>query len=147
MCRNRGERLASKLDSLYIKIAEIWSKGSANMKKLKIAVLIIISAFALYWICSVAVCEYNTYKYGEIFRNTKIHDIGGEGYLDDCNIKVLNYNNDYAKVYAVFENELNEVGLLYYFIKNDNGNWVFDYYDAVYSKRGSADGYIWPYIR
>ena len=117
------------------------------MKKLKTTVLIIISAFVLFWIGSIAVCEYNTYKYGEIFRNTKIHDIGGEGYLDDCNIKVLIYNDDYAEVYAVFENDLNEVGLLYYFIKNDDGNWIFDYYDAVYSKTGNADGFIWPYGR
>lgn len=117
------------------------------MKKLKIAVLIIISAFVLFWSCSIAVCEYNTYKYGEIFRNIKIHDIGGEGYLDDCKIKVLKYNSDYAKIYAVFENDLNEVGLLYYFEKNDDGNWIFDYYDAVYSTMGSADGFIWPYIR
>ena len=71
--------------------------------------------------------------------------LGGEGYLDDCNIKVLIYNDDYAEVYAVFENDLNEVGLLYYFIKNDDGNWIFDYYDAVYSTMGSADGFIWPY--
>ena len=66
----------------------------------------------------------------------------GERYLDDCNIKVLKYNNDYAKVYAVFENDLNEVGLLYYFTKSDDGNWIYDYYDAVYSKTGSADGFI-----
>ena len=117
------------------------------MKKIKIVVLIIISAFVLYWISSIAMCEYNTHKYGEIFRNTKIHDIGGEGYLNDCNIKVIKYNNDYAKVYAVFENTQNEVGLVYYFVKTENGDWVFDYYDAVYSTTGSADGFIWPYIR
>ena len=117
------------------------------MKKLKITVLIIISAFVLFWICSIVLCEYNTYKYGEIFRNTKIHDIGGERYLDDCNIKVLKYNNDYAKVYAVYENDLNEVGLLYYFTKNDDGNWIFDYDYAVYSTTGSADGFVWPYGR
>ena len=117
------------------------------MKKIKIVVLVIISAFVLYWIFSIAMCEYNTCKYGEIFRNTKIHDIGGEGYLNDCNIKVIKYNKDYAKVYAVFENAQNEVGLVYYFVKTENGDWVFDYYDAVYSTTGSADGFIWPYIR
>ena len=114
------------------------------MKKLKITVLIIIAAFVLFWIGSIAMCEYNTYKYGGIFRNIKIHDIGGEGYLEDCKIKVLKYNNDYAKIYAVFENE---VGLLYYFAKNDDGNWIFDSYDAVYSKTGSSDGFMWPYGR
>lgn len=117
------------------------------MKKFKVAVLSIISAFILYWICSIAMCEYNTYKYGEIFKNTKIHDIGGEGYLNNCNIKVLKYNNEYAIVYAVFENDLNEVGLLYYFTKNDSGDWVFEYYDSVYSTMGSADGFVWPYGR
>lgn len=117
------------------------------MNKLKITVLIIISAFVLFWIGSIAMCEYHTYKYGEFFRNIKIHDIGGEGYLDDCKIKVLKYNNDYAKVYAVFENDINEVGLLYYFTKNEDGNWIFDSYDTVYSTTGSADGFIWPYGR
>ena len=117
------------------------------MKKLKITVLSIISAFVLFWIGSIAMCEYHTYKYGEFFRNIKIHDIGGEGYLDDCNIKVLKYNNDFAKVYAVFENDLGEVGLLYYFRKNDNGDWFFEHYDSVYSTMGSADGFIWPYGR
>ena len=117
------------------------------MKKIKIVVLVIISAFVLYWTSSIAMCEYNTYKYGEIFINTKIHDIGGEGYLNDCNIKVIKYNNDNAKVYVVFENVQNEVGLVYYFVKTENSNWVFDHYDAVYSTTGSADGFIWPYIR
>lgn len=117
------------------------------MKRIIIAVLGIIFAFVLFWIGSISMCEYNTYKYGEIFRSIKIHDIGGEGYLDDCDIKVIKYNKDYAKVYAVFSYEQNETGLVYYFEKNENDDWKFDYYEAVYSKMGSADGFIWPYIR
>lgn len=115
------------------------------MKKLKISVLILIGVFILFWICSIAVCEYNTYQYGEIFRRIKIHDIGGERYLDHCNIKVINYGEDYAKVYAVLEND--EAGLVYHFVKNESGDWMFDCYDTVYSKTGSADGFVWPYIR
>lgn len=117
------------------------------MKKLKIAVLIMISTFILFWICSIAMCEYNTYKYGEIFRNTKIHDISGERYLNDCDIKILKHNNNCAKVYAIFKNDSNESGVVYYFTKKDDGNWFFEHYDAVYSTTGSADGFIWPYIR
>ena len=32
---------------------------------------------------------------------------------------------------------MNEVGLVYYFVKTENGDWIFDYYDAVYSKTGA----------
>ena len=60
-----------------------------NMKILKMAALGIIFASVLFWFSSIAVCEYNTYKYGEVFRNIKIHDIGGEGYLKDEKVKIL----------------------------------------------------------
>lgn len=117
------------------------------MKKFKTAVLSIVSAFVLFWLSSIAVCEYNTYKYGEIFRNVKIHDIGGEGYLKDCKIKILKHDTDYAEVYAVFKSELNKVGSIYYF-KCVNGNdWEFEHYDTIYSKMGNADKFVWPYIR
>lgn len=117
------------------------------MKKLKISVLVLIAAFILFWTCSIAVCEYNTYQYGAIFRSIKIYDIGGERYLEHCNIKVINYSKDFAKVYAVMENTQNKVGLIYHFVKNESGDWMFDCYHTVYSKTGSADGFVWPYIR
>lgn len=102
--------------------------------------------FVLFWLGSIAVCEYNTYKYGEIFRNIKIHDISGERYLkgEDEKVKVLKYRRDSAEIYVVWENK---VGNIYYFKRDNGDNWKFDYWDTIWSKTGSADKFIWPYIR
>lgn len=105
------------------------------------------SLFVLFWICSIAVCEYNTYKYVEIFRNVKIHDIGGEGYIDDDKVKVLKYTKDSAAVYSVLKNEFANAGTIYYFKRDNENNWKFDYYDTIWSKTGNADKYVWPYVR
>ena len=117
------------------------------MKILKMAALGIIFASVLFWFISIAVCEYNTYKYGEVFRNVKIHDIGGEGYLKDEKVKILKYRRDSAEVYVVCESELNKFGSIYYFKRDNENNWKFEHYDTIWSKTGSADEFIWPYIR
>lgn len=117
------------------------------MKIFKWTIGSIILAFALFWLSSIAVCEYNTYKYGEIFRNIKIQDIGGEGYFKDNKMKILKYHTDNAEVYVVRESELNKVGNIYYFKCDNDNNWEFDYYDTIWSNTGSADKFIWPYIR
>ena len=116
------------------------------MKMLKRAIWGIIFAFVLFWLGSIAVCEYNTYKYGEIFRNIKIHDISGERYLkgEDEKVKVLKYQRDIAEIYVVWESK---VGNIYYFKRDNGNNWMFDHYDTIWSKTGSADKFIWPYIR
>lgn len=116
------------------------------MKILKKTILSILCAFILFWMGSIAICEFNTFKYGDIFRNTEIQDIGGIRYLTDEKIKVIECSNNYAKVYSVFENELNKGGDIYCF-KCNNNNWEFDRWETVWSKMGSADGFIWPYIR
>ncbi|MBQ7573975.1 MAG: hypothetical protein IJT23_06915 [Clostridia bacterium] len=114
------------------------------MKILRIAVLAIILAFVLTWLGSIAICEYNTNRHGEFFRNIQIHDISGERYLQDEKIKVLKYSSDSAKVYAVSEYQN---GSVYYFKCDSENNWKFDYSDTIWSKSGSADNFIWPYIR
>ncbi|MGM9551128.1 MAG: hypothetical protein ACI3XA_02620 [Clostridia bacterium] len=114
------------------------------MKILKRTILGILFAFVLFWFGSIAVCEYNTYKYGEIFRNIKIHDISGERYLKDEKVKILKYHKDSAEVYAVWEGG---VGSIYYFKRDNSNNWMFDYWDGIWSKTGNADGFVWPYIR
>ena len=72
--------------------------------------------------------------------------MGGIRYLTNEKIKVIEYSDDHAKVYSVFENELNKGGDIYYF-KCNNNNWEFDHLETVWSKMGSADGFIWPYVR
>ena len=31
--------------------------------------------------------------------------------------------------------------------KKENGSWYFDRWETVWSRSGSADGFVWPYIR
>ncbi len=101
----------------------------------------------MFWLGSIAVCEFNAFKYGDIFRNVEVHDIGGRRCLTDEKIKVLEYSDEYAKVYSVFETESNKGGSIYYF-RRSNNNWEFDRWgETIWSKMGSADGFIWPYIR
>lgn len=114
------------------------------MKIFKRTVLGITFALVLFWICAVGVCEYNTYRYGEYFKNIKIHDIKGERYLKDEKVKVLKYRSDSAEIYAVWDDK---VGNVYYFKRDNGNNWVFERYDTVWSKSGSADKFIFPYIR
>lgn len=58
--------------------------------------LICACSFLTYWLGSIAVCEYYTYRYRETFENIEVHDIDGihdlkEEWLKD--IKVLEYTD------------------------------------------------------
>lgn len=117
------------------------------MKIFKGICLSVICAFTLFWLASLAMCEYNTYKYADMFKSVKIHDIGGEGYLNDGKLKVLKYTADSAEIYYVFTGDLNSSGNIYHFKSDEMNQWIFDGYETVWSKTGSADGFIWPYIR
>ena len=60
-------------------------------------------------------------------------------------LKVLNYTSDTAQVYFVSANRTG--GNILSFSKL-NGKWKYDKWErTVWSKIGSADGFIWPYIR
>ena len=49
--------------------------------------------------------------------------------------------------YILFLNIISTKYEIYYF-KNTNNNWEFDgRWNTVWSKMGSANGFIWPYIR
>lgn len=108
------------------------------MKKvLKITILLVI-IIIIFWLGSIARCEYLTMKYGnEITIPKEVSDMIGE----KKKIKIINYTEKSAKVYYV-----NDSGNLIYFVKKDD-QWVFDSWETVWSKSGSADSFVWPYFR
>jgi hypothetical protein len=111
------------------------------MKKVVTIVLIIaITCFVIFWTLSIIKCENLTSQYGKEF----------EGLEESTNmlkesetVKVLNYSNMTARVYY----KDREGGDILRFIKQD-GKWVLDKWEkTVWSRTGSADGFMWPYIR
>ena len=55
----------------------------------------------------------------------------------------MEYSKDNARVYYVTENSF---GNMISFVKYNN-NWDMVNWETIWSKSGSADGFIWPYIR
>lgn len=117
------------------------------MKIVKRVALLCACSFLTYWLGSVAACEYYTYRYREAFENVQVHDIGGihplkeDGFEED--IKVLEYTDEHAVLYV----KSSSSGNLYYFDRGEGGGWTHDTWDTVWSLAGSADGFVWPYIR
>ena len=108
----------------------------------------VIKAFAitvgivlLLWIGSLVKCEVLTNRYGTEFQelykdNTMLDEID---YL-----KVLGYTDDTARIYYVAKDRSSGNILVF---GNENGKWSCKNWETVWSKSGSADGFIWPYIR
>ncbi len=124
------------------------------MKIIKRIALRCACSFVAYWLGSIAVCEYYTYRYRETFENTEVHDIDGihdlkEEWIKD--IKVLEYTDEHAVVYVKTSSSASDctvkMGSLYYFDRGEGGSWIYDIWDTIWSSAGSADEFIWPYIR
>lgn len=111
------------------------------MKTVKILATMLLFVLII-WFSSFIKCELLTSFYGEYFNsiykeNTMFGDIE---YL-----KVLKYSNKTARVYYVSHDYLS--GDILVFSKK-NGEWEYDYWEkTVWAKYGSADGFVWPYIR
>ena len=124
------------------------------MKLIKRIALICACSFLTNWLGSIAVCEYYTYRYRETFENTEVHDIDGihdlkEEWIKD--IKVLEYTDEHAAVYVKTSSSTSDrtvkTGSVYYFDHGEGDSWTYDIYDTIWSSAGSADEFIWPYIR
>ena len=111
----------------------------------KIFLRIVLTVFALFlfiWGAALLRCEIMTSRFGEEFstiyrENTMLGDID--------HLKVLSYSDSYARVYYVSENRSG--GDVLVFQKQDD-QWVYAEWErTVWSKQGSADGFIWPYFR
>ena len=109
-----------------------------RLRRCLLAALLAVSAV---WICALMHCEYLTYRYGAQFQ-----DQWSQAALlvrpDRC--KVLSYTAASARVYYAGEGG----GNTFTFVRDDGdeprtcSGWT-----TVWSDSGSADGFIWPYIR
>ena len=64
--------------------------------------------------------------------------------LEIDHYKVMSYSKNYAEVYYVTADCVS--GNILRFSKEEN-KWVMTSWDTIWSKYGSADGFIWPYGR
>lgn len=112
-----------------------------NIKKIFATILLVfISVFFLYWLHSLISCEILTAKHGEEFVGLDQQT----NMLKSSNIiKVLEYSDTSATVYYKSE----DGGDILEFRKI-NEEWKLNKWVAtVWSKTGSADDIMWPYIR
>lgn len=108
--------------------------------KNKFCVLIIIILIAGLIIFPYAKVEYLTLKHGEEFSDGyKMSNM-----LDSiAYFKVMFYSEKNAKVYYVQKEH--KGADLFIFIKDDNEQWALKSWETIWSERGSADGFYWPY--
>ena len=115
---------------------------SEKMKRIAIMVLMIaVMLVLLWWIGSLVKCEVLTNRYGiefqELYKdNTMLNEID---YL-----KVLGYTSDTARIYYVAKDRSSGNILVF---NKENDKWSCTSWKTVWSKSGSADGFVWPYIR
>ncbi|MDL2281328.1 hypothetical protein LJC10_05700 [Selenomonadales bacterium OttesenSCG-928-I06] len=120
------------------------------MKKLLIIILIlligVVFSFFIYWRIAISECERLTYQYGKEFETVLKKD--GPLYDKIEYIKILDYSDTDARVYCVwsFKAGGNAGGDIIRFSKED-GQWVYKGYGTVWSKKGNADDFVWPYVR
>lgn len=100
--------------------------------------VILLACFLLIWVGTIVKCEILTMRHGSEFLM-----------FDEVNLaekfKILKYNNDFARIYCVSKNRAS--GNIFTFRKV-GGKWNYDKWEhGVWSKSGTADGFIWPYIR
>ena len=117
------------------------------LKILLITIVLSVLMLTAIWIGDIVHHEYLTSKYGYQFKEIyKENTMMGH---DLYKLKVIAYYDDYAKIYCVTGNEETgtKAGDILRF-KKEEGKWVYDsWIDTVWSNRGSADGYMWPYGR
>ena len=113
---------------------------SKKAKKIT-AVLVVLLLPILMWGILFLKCEILTAFHGEKFTEVyKENTMMGEiEYL-----KILNYSDKEARIYYVSQDYLSGDILLF---TNENDEWQYDSWErTVWSKQGSADGFVWPYV-
>ncbi|MDP4133818.1 MAG: hypothetical protein Q8882_07385 [Bacillota bacterium] len=109
-------------------------------KKLKILLLIVIACPFIIWASAITKCEVLSFQYGKEFEG--LEESSTNMISKSETVKVLEYNKMSARIY--YKNRY--YGNIFRFIKQD-GKWVLDGWETVWSRAGSADGFMWPYIR
>ena len=107
-------------------------------KTFKFLLLFVLISFTTFWSLSILKCEYLTFTHGDEFKH--IEEINSSAMM-----KVLEYDDNYARLYCINYNVHNGTTCR---LRKANGCWYFDGWGwGVWSKHGTADGYIWPYGR
>ncbi|MDO4357090.1 MAG: hypothetical protein Q4E13_11335 [Clostridia bacterium] len=116
------------------------------MKKFTRIGLIILLAFLIQWGFSLVRCEVLTAKYGEpALYSAGIEQTMIEG---DSAFKVLEYKPaGYARLYARGDNSGSELILVRDWSDEASQPWKVVFWNTIWSRQGSADGFIWPYFR
>ena len=116
------------------------------MKKSTCILLTIILALLLNWGFALVKCEILTAKYGDqalysaCIEQTMIEE--------DSSFKVLECEPAvYARVYAKGANTSHELILICDQDSHASNPWKVVIWNTIWSKSGSADGFIWPYFR
>ena len=109
-------------------------------KIVKIFFIAILSLFLIIWLAALMKCEVltllNREEFETIYKENTM--IGNIDYL-----KVLEYSEEYARVYYVSENR--SAGVILSFVKQGD-KWKYDNWErTVWSATGSASEVIWPY--
>ncbi len=109
------------------------------LKWLKRIFIVIIVCFVVVWSASILKCEVLTFQHWKEFEGLEesTNMIGNSE-----TVKVLDYSDLSARVY--YKNR--EGGDILTFEKQD-GEWVYNKWETIWSRTGSADDFLWPYIR
>lgn len=114
-------------------------KKTTSAKKIRQIVLILLITFVV--VIPYGKVEFLTWRYGkeftELYKVTNMID--GIAYL-----KVMDYSSENAEIYYITKDH--KARVLYQFEKR-NGEWELKSWDAVWSKTGNADNFMWPYYR
>ncbi|HPF55963.1 MAG TPA: hypothetical protein PLV03_05430 [Clostridiales bacterium] len=106
----------------------------------KIIALFILIVFLDFWVGSIIKCEILTNQYGYEFNNV----IKNYSMLEDTDYyKVIKYNEETAVVYCVRKGEYGDTA----YMVRQGRTWMIKSFHTVWSSTGSADDFIWPYIR
>ena len=110
--------------------------------KIWIAIGCVFGLFLIYWVGSIFRCEYLTKRYGDQFQDAykEYTMVSSQDYL-----KVLEYTETKAVIYTVIEDGCGNT--ITFKRANKSEEWEFVEWNTIWSTSGSADGFIWPYIR
>jgi hypothetical protein len=112
------------------------------MKRISIIALVMVIAFPIFiWGAAITRCEILSFQHWKEFEGLGEKSTNMISKAET--VKVLEYNNMSARIY--YKNYYG--GNILRFIKQDE-KWVFTKWEkTVWSRTGSADDFIWPYIR
>ncbi|MCL2611346.1 MAG: hypothetical protein FWE02_06690 [Defluviitaleaceae bacterium] len=134
-----------------------------NLKKkkyIKKTILVILIGFLIFWLGSLAHVWFLTASHGEVFKEIIVNDDWFGTFREINRVRVLEFSEDFARVYFSSIRGTHETdtlsrdfrprtrlgGELLHFRKRD-GEWHIVFWDTIWARTGTADGFIWPLIR